>query len=183
MKGFIKPVEHWRPLVVATLNVYWPSLEPEWVLSMIEQESLGNVAAVSRVGAQGLMQLMPATGREVGVTDPFDPNQNIRGGIQYLHRQYRNLSHVWYVTDRLFWSMAAYNGGLGYVRKALQLARFEQTHGQDADSGSWDGNKHYLQHPSCTVTIDGRVRRPDSAQIIGYVDTIRERHRRATSDA
>src|SRR5690606_40813296 len=60
------------------------AINPDLVRAVIQVESAWNPRAVSSKGAMGLMQLMPATARELGVTDPFDPAQNIRGGVKYL---------------------------------------------------------------------------------------------------
>lgn len=54
------------------------------VKAVIGQESGGDQSATSGAGAMGLMQLMPETAAEMGVTDPYDPDQNLRGGIKYL---------------------------------------------------------------------------------------------------
>lgn len=75
-------------------------------------ESKGNPRAESNVGARGVMQLMPATAKDLGVTDPFDPEQNIAAGVAYLSKllkKYGNEMHA----------LAAYNWGPGYVDKAL----------------------------------------------------------------
>ena len=74
------------------------------VRAVIRHESGFDPRAVSPKGAQGLMQLMPATAQALGVADPFDPEQNIRGGVSYLARlmrRYRNLEQA----------LAAYNAG------------------------------------------------------------------------
>ena len=59
-------------------------VRPEFVRAVIQTESQFDARAVSSVGAQGLMQLMPATARRFGVVDAFDPRQNIFGGVRYL---------------------------------------------------------------------------------------------------
>lgn len=59
-------------------------VSPALILAVMAVESSGRTDAVSGAGAQGLMQLMPATAERFGVTDPFDPRQNIRGGAAYL---------------------------------------------------------------------------------------------------
>ena len=59
-------------------------VRPEFVRAVIQTESQFDARAVSSVGAQGLMQLMPATARRFGVSDSFDPRQNIFGGVRYL---------------------------------------------------------------------------------------------------
>ena len=57
-------------------------VSPNLINAVIEQESGGDRYAVSSAGAQGLMQLMPATAKSLGVTDSFDPEQNIMAGIE-----------------------------------------------------------------------------------------------------
>jgi len=59
-------------------------VRPEFVRAVIQTESQFDARAVSSVGAQGLMQLMPATARRFGVADAFDPRQNVFGGVRYL---------------------------------------------------------------------------------------------------
>jgi soluble lytic murein transglycosylase-like protein len=80
-------------------------LEPALVTAVILAESGGDSRAVSKRGARGLMQLMPATARRYGVRDVFDPEENIRAGSQYLHdlaERYRNDLEL---------MLAAYNAG------------------------------------------------------------------------
>jgi soluble lytic murein transglycosylase-like protein len=73
-------------------------------------ESSYNPYAISYKGAQGLMQLMPATARRFGVTNPFDPKQNIEGGVKYL-----KFLQDTFKDDRL--AIAAYNAGEKAVAK------------------------------------------------------------------
>ncbi|MCO5760379.1 MAG: lytic transglycosylase domain-containing protein, partial [Chromatiaceae bacterium] len=75
----------WQPLIDRYATQY--GVPPTLIAKMIERESGGNPRAISPAGAQGLMQLMPGTAREVGVTDPFDPEQAIRGGVSYYAKQ------------------------------------------------------------------------------------------------
>ena len=86
-------------------------LDPYLIESVIRVESGFQPEAVSPVGAQGLMQLMPDTARLVGVQDSFNPQQNVAGGSQYL---------AWQVQDfggDLSLALAAYNAGPAAVRR------------------------------------------------------------------
>jgi len=82
-------------------------LDPALIKAIIAVESRGNPKAVSPAGAQGLMQLMPDTAAELGVTDPFDPAQNIMAGSRYM----RQLLDRYQGNIRL--ALAAYNWGMG----------------------------------------------------------------------
>lgn len=81
--------------------------------SIVQHESNGNVHAVSPVGAQGLTQLMPETAKGLGVTNSFDPQQNIAGGALYLRQM---LDHF---HGNLPAAIAAYNAGPSTVEAYL----------------------------------------------------------------
>jgi soluble lytic murein transglycosylase-like protein len=81
------------------------------IRAVILQESGGDPGAVSSKGAKGLMQLMDATARELGVRDSFSPAQNIRGGARYLGRLLREFK------GDLELALASYNAGIGAVKK------------------------------------------------------------------
>lgn len=89
------------------------------VRSVIWQESRGNSRAVSPVGAQGLMQLMPGTADQLGVKNAFDPVQNIDGGVRYLKQQISKFG--------LEGGIAAYNAGPGNVMKYKGVPPFKET--------------------------------------------------------
>jgi soluble lytic murein transglycosylase-like protein len=96
------------------------SVDPLLVHSMIRVESNYNPNAVSPKGAEGLMQLTPSTARMLGVSDSFDPGQNIEGGVKYL----KYLQGV-YKDDRL--ALAAYNAGPGAVEKYKAIPPYPET--------------------------------------------------------
>lgn len=91
------------------------------VRAIIHAESSYNPRAVSRVGAQGLMQLMPATARRFGVSDSFDPAQNIGGGVQYLAWLLKR-----YQGD-LTLAAAGYNAGEGAVDRYKGVPPYNET--------------------------------------------------------
>lgn len=87
------------------------ALNPDFVRAVIQAESAFNPRARSVKGAMGLMQLMPETAEEYGVTNPYDPAQNIQGGVAYL----RSLLDRYDNDESL--ALAAYNAGPGAVEK------------------------------------------------------------------
>ncbi|WP_342315874.1 lytic transglycosylase domain-containing protein [Lysobacter sp. FW306-1B-D06B] len=91
------------------------------VRAIIHAESAYNPNAISRVGAQGLMQLMPATARRFGVANVFDIGQNIRGGVQYLAWLLRRFD------GNLTLAAAGYNAGEGAVDRYRGVPPYDET--------------------------------------------------------
>jgi soluble lytic murein transglycosylase-like protein len=92
------------------------------IRSVIQTESRFNALAVSPAGARGLMQMMPATLRHLGVQDPFDPRENILAGTRYL----RQMLDMHGGDVRL--ALAAYNAGPGNVFAYGDVPPFQETH-------------------------------------------------------
>jgi soluble lytic murein transglycosylase-like protein len=144
--GFVSVTEDYRPLpatiayndaIAEAANLY--NLDPNLIRAIIRAESAFNPFAVSPVGAQGLMQLMPALAKELNVLDPFDPRQNILGGARYLrwlldrHKGNLNLAVASYnagpgAVDR-YNGIPPYRETRDYVRKVNQFLKSAHTHG------------------------------------------------------
>jgi soluble lytic murein transglycosylase-like protein len=97
------------------------NLDVDLLASLVKAESGGNARAVSRAGAQGLMQLMPATATDLGVQDSFKPDQNVRGGSAYLD------SLLTRYHDNLALALAAYNAGPAAVDKYHGIPPYSET--------------------------------------------------------
>ena len=96
-------------------------LDVELLASVIRAESNGNVHAVSRAGARGLMQLMPGTASKLGVSDSFRADQNINGGTEYLNSLLERYH------DNLALALAAYNAGPAAVDKYRGIPPYRET--------------------------------------------------------
>jgi soluble lytic murein transglycosylase-like protein len=97
-------------------------VSPQLLHAVIAVESAYDSRAVSPKGAQGLMQLMPATARRFGVSDPFDPHENVRGGARYLKALLAQFN------GDLRLTLAAYNAGeSAVVRYGNRVPPFAET--------------------------------------------------------
>jgi soluble lytic murein transglycosylase-like protein len=126
------------------------SVDPLLVHSIIKQESNYNAYAISNKGAEGLMQLMPPTARMLGVSNSFDPRENIEAGVKYL----KYLQGV-FKDDRL--ALAAYNAGPGNVEKYKQVPPIKETQDYVEQVGRrYENAKRAQQNESAKLTSIAR---------------------------
>ncbi len=97
------------------------NLDVDLLASLVKAESNGNARAVSRAGAQGLTQLMPATAKDLGVADSFKPEENVRGGSTYLDALLTRYH------DNLALALAAYNAGPEAVDRYHGIPPYRET--------------------------------------------------------
>ena len=142
--------QEFEPFIVqhATTN----DVRADLVRAVIQAESAFNPQARSPKGAMGLMQLMPATAAELGVTDPYDPNQNIKGGVTYLKSLLLKYSH----NEEL--ALAAYNAGPAAVQKYGKVPPYRETRDYIARIKGTAGEQKPTPRPVArsVEVVDGR---------------------------
>jgi soluble lytic murein transglycosylase-like protein len=121
MTGFsaVRPDRAYDELIAEAAERY--ELDPALIKAVMRTESAFNPLVVSPAGAQGLMQLMPALAEEMGVTDVFDPRQNIMAGAKYL-RQLLDSTR-----GNIPLTLASYNAGPGNVARYKGIPPFKET--------------------------------------------------------
>ena len=108
-----------RPIIMKAARIY--NLDPALIAGVIRSESAFDANAVSWAGAQGLMQLMPGTAKDMGVNNPFDPEDNVMGGSRYL----RKMLDIF--KGDLTLALAAYNSGPGRVARLGRVPNIPET--------------------------------------------------------
>lgn len=159
------------------IKSYSEPLDWDWrlVSSLIYQESRFEPKNSSWANAEGLMQLMPKTAKELGVTNRNDPEQSIRGGTTYLKELFEKFEHVEDSVQRIKFTMASYNCGLYHIKDAQRLAKK-----RDLLPTRWDDNVEDIvlelslpKNYNDPVVKYGYVR---GIEPYNYVNQIFERH-------
>lgn len=168
--GKISPYDNLIKKYAAMYNWDW-----RLISALVFQESRFDPEALSWSSANGLMQLMPATALELGVTNLHDPNENIRGGIKYLNQLREEWSGIEDSVQRLKFIFASYNCGINHVVDAQNLCR---KYGMDPEK--WDNhvevqikNLTYPKYYNDDVVKFGYVR---GREPVAYVHEIFERY-------
>lgn len=123
--------------------------EPPFIQAIISVESKGNPNAKSPKGAEGLMQIMPATAKYLELEDPKNPRENIKAGKRYINQQTKSFG------DRDI-AIASYNWGPGNVSRALKQLE------QKGVAQTWDNMKKYLKVPEETRAYVDLVKQAES---------------------
>ncbi|MBO4396905.1 MAG: transglycosylase SLT domain-containing protein [Bacteroidaceae bacterium] len=150
----------------------------DWRLlaALAYQESAFDEAAVSYMGAIGLMQLMPATANSMGISisQAFNPETNVRGAVRYIDKLNRHYSSITNADERINFILAAYNGGEGHVDDARNL-----TKKYGGNPNVWSGNvDKYIIHLSESQYFNDPIVRHGymrGSETYNYVYSIRER--------
>ena len=114
-----KTEQRFHPIILQAANRY--QVDPALVKAIIMAESGYDPRAVSKVGAKGLMQLMPATAEELGVEDSFNPKHNINAGVGYFKKLLNRFG------GDVKLALAAYNAGTRKVRQYQGIPPFKAT--------------------------------------------------------
>lgn len=141
------------------------------------QESAFDPSALSRAGACGLMQLMPATARGLGLSadNIYNPKENVAAAARYISQLTRSFNDIPSGEERVKFVLAAYNGGAGHIRDAMALAR---KYGGNAHS--WNDVSMYVQRLSEVRYYRDEVVKYGymiGRETAGYVSDILERYR------
>ena len=118
-KHLAKKAKIYKKTIQIYSRIY--NVDPELILAIVRQESCFNEGAKSRVGAIGLMQLMPQTALSLRISDPWNPEHNIQGGIKYIAQMLKMFNG----NSKL--AIAAYNAGPGNVDKYRGIPPFKET--------------------------------------------------------
>jgi membrane-bound lytic murein transglycosylase MltF len=170
------PAIQYRDTVIRFTHLYLPAaVPPAWVAGQIHQESRWHAGARSRVGAAGLLQIMPATAKDIARTcqlpgfDPLNPRQAVQGGICYDGQLWRLVGRLlpgWTSTvqDRWWLTTRSYNGGAGWLQKEAAMLRSLELTGGPA---VWLGSvcREFRPAVSCDENLTYPIRIRDWARL------------------
>ena len=139
-KGVISKYDNLFKRYAGAANIDW-----RLIAAQCYQESSFDPEARSWAGACGLMQLMPATAKDLGLSEAhiFHPTENIRTGIKYMSQLIGKFSDIPSYDERIKFALAAYNGGYHHIRDAMSLAVID-----DKDNKSWLVVSTYIRNLS-----------------------------------
>ncbi len=166
--GYVSPYDE-------IIKIYSKRYGLDWRLMAAQayEESRFNPKAQSWAGAQGLFQVMPATGLELGFSELFDVDVSTQVGIQHMYHLIERMDPRIAFNQRVRFALAAYNAGWGHIQDGRRLAR---QLGWDADT--WFGNVEksmlLLEQPKCySRARHGYVR---GSETVAYVSNIQNRY-------
>jgi hypothetical protein len=159
------------------------------IKAQVWQESAFDPNAVSSCGAMGLMQLMPETDFMLDghIDGTKDPKGNLVDGIKYDRWLFDRFPEIPNEEERTKFALAAYNGGRGYVNKAIEIS-YDCEFGEPIPAGHknpkpgrwqlWCHTSAYLCSPYCVIKDrkSGKTLKPDYRQMLDYVDHIWEKY-------
>ncbi|MDH5326239.1 MAG: transporter substrate-binding domain-containing protein [Gammaproteobacteria bacterium] len=166
------------------MQKYAKQYQLDWrlLVSQMYQESRFDPNAKSWVGAKGLMQVMPRTARELGISQLEVPENGIKAGVKYMNWLMDRFEHELPVKDRMWFALAAYNAGLGHVNDARRLARKK----------GWKSNRWFGHVEKAMLLLSKRKYAQQAAhgyvrgqEPVNYVRSIRDRYQaylRLTTD-
>lgn len=132
-REFLKAIKHTLPKYEKLFKQYAINMDWRLLASISYQESHWKPLAKSPTGVRGIMMLTNATAKEVGVTNRLDPEQSIRGGVQYLQNLLKRLPATITKDEQYWFALAAYNIGFGHLMDARNLTKLR---GQNPNSWS-----------------------------------------------